>query len=179
MFLIQCPAGHSFPVPAKAAGSIATCPTCGATRDVPKLGELRQCPRADQETPVKRRSAIPMGAKVAFAILMLVAIGTGLTSAFAAFRWQNLPVPVTEAEHIAEETKTLESYDAVRLLSAWEQLEAAGLGTQEPFYYQFLQDLKDGWKRVCLVTLGITVAAVLIAFAIVGFARTSTAGADT
>lgn len=179
MFMIQCPAGHSFPVPAKAAGSITTCPTCGATQDVPKLGELRKLPRAEERGPAHAKQPLNMGAKVAFAVFLLLAISTGLTSAFAAFRWQNLPIPYTQEQHIAEETKTLEAFSAVEMVSAWEQVEAIGLGEQDPFPYKVIQDLRDHWKQVCLISLGITIAAVLVAFLIVGFARSAGRGADT
>lgn len=179
MYMIQCPEGHPFPVPAKAAGSVTPCPTCGANQAVPKLGELRKLPLADVGAPVKRKNSLGMGAKIVFAVLLLTAIATGLTSAFAAFRWQNLPIPFTQAEHIAEESKALEQFTAVQLVGAWEQIETFGLGEQVPFPYHRLQNVRDHWKQVCLTSLAITGGCVLLALVVIGFARTPPPGADT
>lgn len=179
MYMIQCPEGHPFPVPAKSAGSIEICPTCGAEQSVPKLGELRKLPQAAPTAPSKKSSSLGFGAKIVFALLLLAAIGTGLTSAFAAFRWQNLPVPYTEAQHIADESEALEQFNSVQLITAWEQIETFGLGEQVPFPYQRMQDLRDHWKRVCLISLAITGVCVGLSMLVIGFARTSKPGADT
>ncbi|MEL7266083.1 MAG: hypothetical protein AAFP69_14885, partial [Planctomycetota bacterium] len=48
MFLLPCgECQQSFPVAPSRAGDTVTCPHCSAAVVVPKLGELRQLPRAD------------------------------------------------------------------------------------------------------------------------------------
>ena len=179
MYMIQCPESHFFPVPAKSAGSNAVCPTCGVDVAVPKLGDLRKMPLAETVAPTTRKAGLGMGGKIVFAGLLLVAMAAGMTSAFAGFRWQYLPIPYTQEEHIAAEREAMDEFTPLQMIAAWEQIELTGLGEQVPFPYQRMQNLRAHWRNVCFTGLGVAAGSIFFALAVVGFARMSGARADT
>jgi hypothetical protein len=136
-------------------------------------------PVAEAETPPSAKRSLGMGAKIVFAMLLLIAMVAGFTSAFAAFRWQNLPVPITEAEHIRGESQAMANFNAVELIAAWEQIETTGLGEQVPFPYRTMQAMRDHWRNVCLIALGTCLGCVLLSVAVIALGRVAAVEGDT
>ncbi|XZE54365.1 hypothetical protein SH139x_000326 [Planctomycetaceae bacterium SH139] len=176
MFLLHCPKGHELPVTASAAGSQVTCPTCGEEQAVPKLGELRKLPTANPEpTAGRTQGTTSDAARLVFALFMFGAVGAGASAAFAAFRWQSFPVPPTSEQHIASDRKDIAALNPLELLNVWESYEKMDLTSQIPFPYQRMQNLRDHWQNVCLISSSIAGACLLAASGAVIFGRRKSA----
>lgn len=171
MYLIRCSQGHEFPVPTKAAGSTVSCPTCGSPENVPKLGDLRQMPRVAEEGSGGRREGLNMGAKIVFALLLIVTTGAALTAVFAAFRWSNIPVTMTQEEHIAAEDEGIAGLNPLQLIQASEQIEQIRVDEQMPYQYHSVGVIRNRWKTICFTTSGIAGGSLLIAGAVLVFGR--------
>lgn len=160
MYLISCPQGHSFSVSTSAAGSEVPCPTCGQNTSVPKLGELRRLPRADEGNPTRSsKSQSSMGARTVFAICALGAIAAGITAAYASIRCYALPAPISSEFHIEQDRKQISELNPLDLLMVWEEYEKMDFESQFPFPYKRIQDMRDEWTGVAMTSL--VVAAVL------------------
>lgn len=174
MYLLRCPDGHPISVSASAAGSEVTCPECGKPQAVPKLGELRQLPTAENATDSKPQAGSPFFARVLFAVLMLVALGAATAAAYGAFRWQSLPVPPTSADHIASDTKDIMALNPLEVLTIWDEYRKQDLAEQFPFDYAQMQELRDHWRSVCFISLTIAVVCVITAVVTILLGRTFT-----
>ncbi len=160
MYLISCSQGHSFSVSTSAAGSEVPCPTCGQITSVPKLGELRRLPRADEGSQVRSsKSQSSMGARTVFAICTLGAIAAGITAAYASIRCYALPAPISSEFHIEQDRKQISELNPLDLLMVWEEYEKMDLESQFPFPYKRIQNMRDEWTGVA--TTSLIVAAVL------------------
>lgn len=179
MYLISCPQGHSFSVSTSAAGSEVACPTCGAATVVPKLGQLRQLPRAEQTTKPAPTRQTGFAARIAFAILMFVAIGALVSAAFGYARWYSLPVPITTEYHIERDREQIEALNPVQLLSVWEEYENTDFSMQTPYPYQRMQGLRDEWMSVATTSASVGFICTVLAIFFLVFGRTTSSPLDT
>jgi hypothetical protein len=106
---------------------------------------------------------------------MFGAVGAGASAAFAAFRWQSFPVPPTSEQHIASDRKDIAALNPLELLNVWESYEKMDLTSQIPFPYQRMQNLRDHWQNVCLISSSIAGACLLAASGAVIFGRRKSA----
>ena len=170
MHRLPCPScPHQLDVSPAQAGEQTTCPKCGQAVDVPKLGELRQLPQAEastaRSTPPREQ---PVGRRIAFVGMGLVAAAMLLIAAFCTVRWAMIDVPMTTESHIADVRERYAQLSGAQLIREWEDMEAYGVALAAPFEYRKIELTKQGWGRDALISGSIGLAALAV-MVILGF----------
>lgn len=179
MYLLRCPQGHDIPVAASAAGGTVPCPVCGQPQRVPTLGELRRLPQTSTATDSGRERTTSIGARIAFAVLMFVALGAAASATFAAFRWHSLPIPITVEDHIEGSREVMDQLTPAQLVDVWQMHEQHGLTTRTPYPYQLLADERAHWRTICFSSLAVVLLSILLGVAIIWLGRARRVSADT
>ncbi|WP_164102303.1 hypothetical protein [Candidatus Laterigemmans baculatus] len=179
MYLLRCPEGHEIPVAASAAGGTVVCPVCGQSQLVPTLGELRRLPEARAAGDARGERTTSVGARIAFAVLMFVALGAAASATFAAFRWQSLPIPMTVEDHIAGSQEVMGELTAAQLVDVWQMHEQHNPTTRTPYPYQLLADERAHWRAICFGSLAVVVVSILLGVVIISLGKSRRPAADT
>lgn len=143
------------------AGETTGCPQCGASIPVPRLGELKKLPRAN-EPARPEASETSAGLRGSFVALALIATASGLIAVFCGLRWALIEVPLTTEQHIAELRAHYSDASAARLIREWENIEQRDIEMLAPYDYRTTQQTKQQWGRSGLI------AATVCLFALVG-----------
>ncbi|MEO1524518.1 MAG: hypothetical protein AAFX06_03740 [Planctomycetota bacterium] len=126
------------------AGDSLTCQSCSTIVAIPKLGELRQLPRVEEDAP-ETATSTGGGESFLFLLLSLVAVGCLLVTGYCGIRWAMIEVEATTDSHVAEiKSRYLESDPAV-LVREFEDMEKYSLDLIAPFVYQKKANEKWSW----------------------------------
>jgi len=170
MHLLPC--SHcdvEIPVAPSQAGDQVICPGCDQPVTVPRLGQLRQFPLAEEEkssTAAGSRSSesqMPLGLRAAFLIAGLVAVGSLLVAGYCGIRWAMVDVPATSEYHIQDIHDALKETPAANLVREYEDMERYGLEVAQPYPYKLLELERRGWGNRAVVAGVIALIAVLVA----------------
>lgn len=180
MHLLPCPSCESsIEVAPSQAGNQITCPSCGASVPIPKLGQLRQLPRAEQSDQVRdtgaAREAGGGGGSIAFGLLGLIATASLLIAGFCAVRWVLMEVPTDTESHIAELQAAYKDLKPAELIREYEQMEEFGLDMPMPYKYHTAQMERAVWGRNSLIAGGVFLIS-LAAAVMLGMTRPRTSG---
>jgi hypothetical protein len=174
MYLLPCPSCQaSIPLSPSQAGNETSCPACQSSVTVPKLGDLRQLPQAEQDSSVDRPQGVPIssGGSTGFAILGLIATASLVVAAFCGIRWSLIEVSSSTEAHIADYREAYRSLTAAQLIREYEQMEGDGFELAGPSPYKVAETNKRVWGRNASIAAAIGGLSLLGAFAIAGSGR--------
>ena len=168
MYLLPCPkCSSSISVPPSQAGDETSCGQCGEMIDIPKLGELRKLPRADEdvsaEKPVGSSAVSVGGSRIGFVAAALAATASLIVAGFCTLRWAMIDVPTTTEGHIAEYEEAYQTAEAAMLIKDFEEMEARGLELPIPYRYKEIEVTKQTWGRNALVACAVAAITLLAA----------------
>ncbi len=169
MHLLPCPhCQNSFPVSPSQAGETVSCPACQAKVPIPKLGELRNLPLADESAAENRKaggasSEGSLGRKITFGIAGLAATASLLVASYCGIRWALTEVPATTEDHIAEVRKELSERTAAELVREYEDMEQRSIDLGGPFPYKRDAMEKASWGRNASIAATVGSLALLVA----------------
>ena len=169
MHLLPCPhCEKALSVSPSKAGEETSCPHCGGSLLIPKLGELKQLPLDEESSSgdAASRSAPAEGSSLAkgvFAVAGLVAAASLLVAAFCGLRWALVEVPATTDDHVSVIRQELAERSAAELVREYEDMEKRGLDLGVPFKYKEIADLKSAWGRNAIIAGAIGVGSLLLA----------------
>ena len=151
------------------------CPSCSATVEVPKLGELRNLPSdqdaATQPADVSRERHGSLGFSV-FAALGGICL---VIAGFCGVRWGLLEKPRTTEEHLVELREAYQGLSAAQLIREYEGMEKGDLDALAPLGYKRDSMYRDGWGRNASIAGGLGVLFFLTAFGISAVGRKQSA----
>ncbi|QDT08341.1 hypothetical protein [Planctomycetes bacterium K23_9] len=177
MYLLPCPhCKASIEVMPSQAGDVAICSECQANVPIPKLGELRQLPTAEDSTVDSDRhqsGGDVSGLQVVAVILGLLALAGLLIGGFAAIRWFLLETPITSEIHIAKTKEAFEGLNAARLIREFEHMEKSSLDLVAMYDYKTKALEKRRWGLVALIASGLGLFAAVIALKLASTRRTA------
>ncbi len=178
MYLLPCPAcENSLPVAPSKAGESLVCPACNGSLQVPKLGELKLLPPANE--PAQEGSGsnayvddAPV-ARVGFLLAGFTATVCLLIASFCGLRWFLLPVPNSTARHIETTRADMESFTPAELIRAYEEMEKTPIDLVLPYVYKEKENFRNRWGRNALYSgsAGLMAVAVAVVFATSGRKR--------
>ncbi len=175
MYLLPCTSCDAgIPVSPSQAGGQAQCPLCGASVDIPKLGELRLLAKVEETVDSKENLAgrEASGARsIGFGLFAFLAAGCLLVGSFCGIRWFLTDVPLTSEQHIAELRQQYKAIEPAQLIREYEQMEKYGLELPEPYTYQIAANAKRDWGRNALIAGGLGSVCGLIAVLLAATAR--------
>lgn len=174
MYLLPCPSCKaSLSISPSQAGSEASCPDCQASVPVPKLGELRQLPRADEQHSGDQPQGVPIstGRSAGFVFLGLIATASLLVAGFCGVRWSLIDTGSTTEQHIAEYREAYRSLTAAELIREYEQMEGDGFELSGPSEYKRREMDKRAWGRNASIAGAIGGFSLLGAFLFAGLGR--------
>ncbi len=172
MYLLTC--SHcqaSVPVSPAQAGDEMSCPACTQSVRVPKLGELRQLPLADQSDTAgdAPQATGSMGANTGFVILGSIATISLLIASFCGIRWALVKVPTTTTEHVNQLREAYQVAAPAELIREWESMEKYGVDIVSAYSYQNLANEKRIWGNNTVIAAAVGGLSILAAW---GLART-------
>ena len=172
MYLLTC--SHcqaSVPVSPAQAGDEMSCPACAQAVRVPKLGELRQLPLANQSaTPADVAIATgSAGTNTGFVIFGLIATISLLIASFCGIRWALVKVPTNTTEHVNQLREAYKVAAPAELIREWESMEKYGVDIVSSYSYQKLADEKRTWGNNTVIAGAVGGLSILAAW---GLART-------
>jgi len=157
MYLISCPSCETtIPVSPAQAGDQTTCPDCSSSVDIPKLGELRLMPPAEQTADDRKNLAIvetSAARNFGFGLFAFIAAGCLLVGSYCGIRWFLTDVPVTTEQHIAELRTGYKMLDPALLIREYEEMEKYGLDLPKPYNYKIAENTKRAWGRNSLIAV--------------------------
>ena len=136
MHLLPCPSCHAaLPVSPSQAGDQTTCPECQATVAIPKLGELRRLPLAEQDSGISAAGdqqgiESSSASRAGFVVLGLIAAASLLVAGFCGIRWSLIDVPATSDEHIARMREEYQKLSAAELIREYVDMVIIDSGKQ-------------------------------------------------
>ena len=146
MYLLPCPNCQTLvSVTPAQAGDQLNCPDCSASVAIPKLGELRQLPRAEENSVDQASTGGGGGGTFVFLLLGLVAVGALLVAGYCGVRWAMIDVEATTASHVAEIEERYQESDPSVLIREFEDMEKYSLDLIAPFSYQKKSNEKWSW----------------------------------
>ena len=151
MYLLPCPeCQKSVSIAPSKAGEALACIYCQAAIQVPKLGELRLLPKADDvdEGVVIQKNSRDFSpvARTGFLISGFAATACLLIASFCGVRWMLLPVPTSTAEHIESTRNDIQSFNAAELIRAYEEMEKIPIDLTRPYVYKEKENIRNRWK---------------------------------
>ncbi|MGI9473383.1 MAG: hypothetical protein ACR2NZ_17705 [Rubripirellula sp.] len=164
MHLLPCPNCQTeIQVAPSQAGDSLTCPECQTEVAIPRLGDLRQLPRAEQsESEEPTTSAGASGpARGGFLALAGIALGSLLIAGYCGIRWGLIDVPATTDEHIAMIREQYASVPPAKLIREYEQMDRDGIDLGSPYTYKKIGLEKEGWGRNASIAGGVGFLALL------------------
>jgi hypothetical protein len=142
---------------------------------IPKLGELRTLPPADESVAEDRSSEVAapegsLGRKITFAIAGVAATASLLVASYCGIRWALTEVPATTEQHIATVREELSRRTAAELVREYEDMENRSIDLGGPFPYKRDAMEKASWGRNASIaaTLGSVALVVAIGCALSG-----------
>ncbi|MCG8649939.1 MAG: hypothetical protein MI861_08900 [Pirellulales bacterium] len=172
MHLLPCPTCQaSITVSPSQAGDQLNCPSCQSAVDIPKLGQLRQLPRAEadrgaQTADRQPRVANSSGRQATFAVFGVIATISLFIAGFCAIRWYLVDVPMTTERHIAKFKEEYKKLKPAELIREYEQMERFSLDITVPFEYKKEENKRNRWRRNALVSGAVCGIASLCALAL-------------
>lgn len=169
MHLLSCPqCDASIPVSTSKAGQQIACPQCDCLVDVPKLGELRKAPLADEAAQSKDAgqvsdTGVSGGKSVLFVGSSLIATACLLVAIYCGIRWVLIDVPMTTNQHIAVLKDELPKRTAAELIREYEDMEKFGPKITRPMNYKLIANDKSEWGFNTLVASSVGAICVLVA----------------
>lgn len=166
MYLISCHhCSSSVPVSPSQAGDRVLCGNCGEYIAIPKLGELRKLPRAEEAPSLGENGRRPVdtlaGSRIGFVAAALVAVAGLLVAGFCTLRWALIEVPITSESHIAEYAEAYESASPAALILDFEEMEERGIDMPVLYNYKRIEVTKQTWGRNAMIS-GVSALAFLI-----------------
>ncbi len=148
-----------------------SCPACAQAVRVPKLGELRQLPLANQSaTPADVAIATgSAGTNTGFVIFGLIATISLLIASFCGIRWALVKVPTNTTEHVNQLREAYKVAAPAELIREWESMEKYGVDIVSSYTYQKLADEKRTWGNNTVIAGAVGGLSILAAW---GLART-------
>jgi len=155
MYLLPCPqCEKSLQVAPAKAGGLLACPACQASVQVPKLGELKSLPLADDaaepSAAVKNSREMTVFARALFLVSGLTAIVCLLVASFCGIRWAMLPVPNSTVGHIESTRADMKSFTAAELIRAYEEMEKTPIDLVLPYVYKTNENIRNRWGKNAL-----------------------------
>ena len=142
------------------AGNHVSCPSCSEMVAIPKLGELKQLPRAEGAAAVQTTSG-GGGSTFVFGVLGLIAVAALLITGYCGIRWAMIEVEATTDSHVAEIQERYTESDPAVLIREFEDMEKYSLDLIAPYSYQKAANEKSSWALnasiagvICLVCGG-------------------------
>ena len=158
MHLLTCPnCQASIPVAKSQAGGQLTCPDCQNRLTIPKLGDLKQLPLADQPDEshdFQPRTEISVARRFGSGLFAFITVIALLTAIYCGIRWFLIENPITTEQHVAELRTEYRTLDPARLIREYEAMEKYGLELPEPFKYKKIANNKWAWGRNALTAGG-------------------------
>ena len=164
MHLLPCPNCQQFVrVSPSQAGDNIRCNGCDTNIDIPKLGELRQLPVAEQDDKadgdISKRNENSTGRRITSSILGCIAILMLITAAYCGFRWASVKPGSSTEKHIEVFAEELPNLEAALLVRHFESMEKGSLDLPMMYNYKVdeLQKTREGNKAmisgaICLIT---------------------------
>jgi hypothetical protein len=176
MYSLTCPhCQASISVSPAQAGDEISCQACGNAVRVPKLGELRQLPRADEPTATEKSldDSEVGGRNMGFVFLGSIATICLLVASFCGIRWAMLSTPITTAEHIEHLRNAYKVAKPAELIREWESMEKYGVDIATPYNYHREATEKRGWGTNAVIAGGIGALCILAAWGLTQSGRRS------
>lgn len=156
MYLLSCPNCQTdLPITPAQAGDSVLCPECQGAVSIPKLGELRRLPQAEdasQQAPVRVHST---GGTIAFVVFSMFAVAALMGAGYNAIRWGMIETETTTETHLEEIDIEYRKVDPVVMVMEFENMEKNSLDLIVPYKYQAKVDEKAIWGRNALVAGGV------------------------
>ena len=172
MHLLPCPTCRTpIPVSPSHAGNQTSCPDCQSKVQIPKLGELRRLPVAEDSLSDERQgiagsSERSIARGTGFLVLGLIATASLLITGFCGIRWVLIDVPKTAEQHMSEIREHYRGLTAAELIREYEQMDSYGIDLVSPYDYKKLQIEKDTWGRNASIAGAVASLACLGAFSL-------------
>ncbi|NND99765.1 MAG: hypothetical protein HKN47_20795 [Pirellulaceae bacterium] len=156
MHLLPCPqCQQTITVSPSQAGDEIRCSACDTIVAIPRLGELRQLPLADQAADaavVDRGQANVGGRQVVITLLGLIALVGVIVCGFAAIRWFLVEPTASTQSHIDEIRVAYEDLDAARFIREFEDMENISLDMPAMYVYKVKSLEKQRWGIIALIS---------------------------
>ena len=168
MYLLPCPqCGNSLTVAPSKAGETLACNACKASVSVPKLGDLRQLPRAeepsDAPTTLKNSQEKAPAAQTGFMFAGLLAVVCFLVASYCGLRWGLLPVPNSTETHLRSTAEDMKSFTAAELIRAYEEMEKEPIDLVLPYQYKEKENIRNRWGMNAVYSGSAGFAALVVA----------------
>lgn len=179
MYLLTCSQCQaSVPVSPAQAGDEISCPACAQAVRVPKLGELRQLPLADQSATAADAADVAVatssaGTNTGFVIFGLIATISLLIASFCGIRWALVKVPTNTTEHIDQLREAYKVAAPAELIREWESMERYGVDIVSSYSYQRLADEKRTWGNNSVIAGAVGGLSILAAWGLTRAGRRS------
>lgn len=169
---LKCPqCNHDVTVSISQAGAQVSCPSCQATIQVPKLGDLKRLTEAaaagdPQSSPPPLPStnlANQTASRVLFGGALAVAGLSAIVATFCLVRYLSIEVPATTEIHIEEIDRMYHGVSAAQLIREWQQMEKNALDVAFPYNYKKLEVEKARWARNTAIAGGVSAIGILMA----------------
>ncbi len=150
-YLLPCTCGQKIPIEPRRAGETVQCP-CGLTQQAPTLREIRQLPRAVDESPPAARREVAWGARqrLLMAGTIVVVIAVVLALLIAQLR-PSAPYSVAKPELMAAKVRASSLVDSVRFYHRYlEPGLERGISPEEQDYARKREQFQIG-----MVVLGV------------------------
>lgn len=174
MHLLPCPSCQaSISVSPSQAGDETTCPKCQSSVVIPKLGQIRQLPLAEDgpsggQTVAKGEMETSSGRRAGFVVLSLIGTASLLAAGFCGIRWSLIDVPSSTEQHIARYREEYAKLSAAELVREYEDMEKYGVELGRPYRYKTMEMTKKKWGQNASIAAGIGGLAILGAVVLVG-----------
>jgi hypothetical protein len=169
MHLLPCPCGHRIAIAPSQAGGTTRCPACEREISVPLLRELRRLPPADERDAATAAPQRSTAARVAFSLLLGIAVVTGGAAIGSLVRWQTIPVPYTMEEHLRDSHEYFKQAPPAELVGWWSALEQQALTHRHPPFYLQEAQRRSWWRRATLITGTLALLGAAAAWALLRF----------
>lgn len=173
MHLLPCPeCEKQIPVSPSQAGDQATCSHCGQVVPIPKLGDLRQLPRAEETDSSKAAAGttpreISTPRRAGFLLFGLVAVASLLVAGFCGIRWFLIEAPSTAETSLESVREGYATIPAAQLIREFEDMERLTLELTRPYDYKLQQNERRAWGTRA------SIAGAVAAIAVVGAGLTT------
>jgi len=139
------------------AGDRLPCPQCDRSVAVPKLGEVRQLPRADSLAGgadalfgASNNASGSAGGTIAFVALSAIALASLLAAGYTGIRWAMVDSSQNTESFLEEVEAQYQKVDSAVLIREYEDMEEFSLDllSPYPFHQKVLEKRRWGWNTV-------------------------------
>ena len=167
MHLLPCTeCENEIPVSPSQAGDQVTCAKCGYVVAIPKLGDLRQLPRAPEVESGSSRAPATAGEfsivrRAGFLACGMIAVASLLIAGFCGIRWFLIDASVTTEQNLQSVRDKYETIPAAQLIREFEDMEKLTLELTRPYDYKLQQNERTAWgNRASIAAAGAALAVV-------------------